>query len=132
MENKSELYKVLAAKVEYHNKIKGDTEREQFYIRNTEFIEHLTKNFLPSGGGIDTGCTVNLELSNENKLVINFSYHFMNDNGYYDGWIDYVLIIRPSLADGFTMRIVGKNRNDIKDYLYETFHYCLSQLVDRY
>ena len=36
----------------------------------------------------------------------------------------------PNFVNDFSMRLVGKNRNDIKNYLYDTFDYALRQLVD--
>jgi len=50
--------------------------------------------------------------------------------GYHDGWTDHQLIVTPSLQFGFHIRITGKDRNQTKDYLHETFQYALSEEVD--
>jgi len=74
----------------------------------------------PSGSGIDDGTKLD-DTSTANKLVFNTGFHHMNENGYYDGWTDHQVIVTPSLAYGFDMRITGRDRNDIKDYLYEVY-----------
>lgn len=57
------------------------------------------------------------------------AYHFMNDAGMYDGWEDYKLIVTPSLTGDFDMRITGKNKGDIKEYLYDAFRSALSEIT---
>ena len=90
------------------------------------FIE---KNYLPHGSGIDCGCKIDIEKSNNNKVIINFSFHHMNPNGFYCGWSDYKAIIKPSFY-GIDLRITGKNTNYIKDYLYSLFYDCLTACSD--
>ena len=55
----------------------------------------------------------------------------MDDAGFYDGWTGHTITITPSFS-GINLRISGPNRNDIKDYLYETFDYALSRDVTYY
>lgn len=87
-------------------------------------------DLLPSGSGIDTGTKIDLDESKPNRLVFNFSYHHMNDDGMYDGWTDHQVIVTPSLSFGFDLRISGRNRNDVKDYLHEVYQSALSEIVD--
>lgn len=91
-------------------------------------IEKL-QNLLPSGSGIDAGCKIDVEKSGYDKVVISFSFHHMNENGYYMGWTDHKLIVRPSFQ-GIELRITGPDKNGIKDYLYQTFDYSLNELVN--
>lgn len=102
---------------------------EEWLNNHTERLEYLTKNFMPSGSGIDIGTTLDLDESTTEKLVFIFSYHHMNDGGYYDGWTEHKLIVTPSLAYGFNLRITGKDRNQVKDYLYETYRFALQTEV---
>lgn len=102
---------------------------------NTEWMEKheqaildTVSNYLPSGSGIDTGTTLNLDRSTSDKLVFNFSYHHMNENGFYTHWTDHVLTVRPSF-NGLNLSISGRDSNGIKDILYETFDYALSKEV---
>lgn len=94
-----------------------------------EMIEFLVTNCLPHGSGIDNGVTFDFERSTGSKLVFHFGFHFMDDSGYYDGWENYTLIVTASMISNFDMRITGKNRGDIKEYLYQVFEYSLSESV---
>lgn len=85
-------------------------------------------DMLPSGSGIDNGVTFDLDASNSRKLVFTFGYHHMNEHGMYDGWTQHTLTVTPSF-DGIDISISGRNRNDIKEYLHEVFHYALTQDV---
>jgi hypothetical protein len=80
-----------------------------------EFLE-----LLPSGSGIDSGVQFDWNSTPE-KLVFNFSYHHMNEVGYYEGWTEHKLIITPCLQHGYKLKITGRDRNGIIDYLYDTF-----------
>lgn len=92
-----------------------------------ETIHWIETQFLPSGSGIDCGTKVDLAGSRKDRVVLTFEYHFMNDGGYYDGWESYKVVIKPDLVFGYDMRITGPNRNQIKEYLYDTFNGALNQ-----
>jgi hypothetical protein len=91
--------------------------------------KQLTREHMPSGSGIDTG-TVLGDDSTASKLIFRLSFHHMNEGGFYDGWTDHSVIVTPSLAFGFDLKVTGQNRNDIKDYLAETFQHALLQTVE--
>lgn len=94
---------------------------------NIEWKEHHLDstlemcNNLPHGSGIDNGMGINIEESTGKKLVFEFSYHHMNEDGYYDGWTNHKLIITPAFGS-YDMNITGRDRNNIKDYLYQLFN----------
>lgn len=90
------------------------------------------EELLPSGAGIDTGSIIDIERSTPDKLVIVFSFHHLNSNGFYTRWTDHTAVIKPSLAFGIDIRITGRDHNDIKDYLHEAFDCALRQEVERY
>ena len=50
----------------------------------------------------------------------------MDEHGGYDGWTEHKIIVTPSLVYGFELRVTGKDRNDIKDYIAEVMHGALS------
>ena len=81
----------------------------------------------PSGSGIDDGTLIDLDKSTGEKLIFSFSYHHMNENGYYDGWTEHRLIVTPSLQFGLRLRITGPDRNQIKDYLYDVYREWLNE-----
>ena len=125
---KKKIYQVIAGKVSARlNCIAtGNTEWED---KHTSAIYQLALNYLPQGSGFDNGVNIDLEKSTGEKLYLTTSYHFMNEHGYYDGWEDYKIIVTPSLQHDYYIRIVGKNRDDIKDYIDQLFSLALDELV---
>lgn len=87
-------------------------------------------NDAPSGSGIDAGTTIDLDKSTTQKLIFYTSYHHMDEHGHYDGWTEHTIIVTPSLETGIKLRITGRNRNDIKDYLYDVFRTWLTEEID--
>jgi hypothetical protein len=100
----------------------------EWLSHHSDTLKMLCKRFLPSGSGIDDGVRLDDTESTPEKLVFYFSYHHMDENGYYGRWSDYVLTVKPSLTESISLRIIGKNHKQIKD-LYETFQYALTQQV---
>ena len=101
----------------------------EWYANHSETLERIARDYLPSGSGIDNGTTIDLDATSFDKIVLTTSYHHMDENGYYDGWTDHKITIRPSFL-GLDITIGGRNRNDIKDYLHDVFHHCLSSEFD--
>ena len=93
------------------------------------FIEKFVKEYLPSGSGLDGRIGIDYARSNDNRIVIDVEYHHMNEVGMYDGWTNHSIVITPHLIHNIDIRITGKNRNDIKDYLHQTF---LCALLEEY
>ena len=104
----------------------GNTEWEE---KHKECILDIVKNRLPSGSGWDIGTKFDFMVSTSDKLVFEGSYHHMDDAGGYDGWTDHAIIVTPSLAFGFNLKIIGSNKNDIKEYLSDIFHSVLMEKV---
>jgi hypothetical protein len=92
-------------------------------------LDDIIKNYLPHGSGIDNGVTVNKDKSSPNKIVLEFGFHEMDSNGYYCGWADYTLYVRPSLAFDIDLKLHGRDYNGLKDYLYELFQYMLMREI---
>ena len=96
--------------------------------KHTDNLEWIVKQFLPSGSGID--CGTKLVSADDKKIVLSLSYHHMNDNGYYDGWTEHKAIITPSFH-GIDIRITGRDRNGIKDYLSDVVWESLNEVCKR-
>ena len=97
-------------------------------------IEEIASSYLPSGSGFDSGSTVNIGDSTRNKIVINSSYHHMDEMGGYDGWTDITVVVTPSLAFGFDIKIKTpgiptKYRMD-RDHYHECFSTSLDAMLD--
>jgi hypothetical protein len=123
------LYKLLAGAIgAYHRcKASGNTE---WLNKHADAVERMCKDVLPSGSGIDSGCTIDLDECTEEKIVIHASFHHMNDGGMYDGWTEHTITARPSFIGQVDLTITGRNRNDIKDCLSETFHHVLTEQIE--
>ena len=121
---KDKLISLIAQTCDWHKTVNEE------YIGECESRIYKLEQMLPHGSGIDSGCTIDVERSSSDRVVIRFSYHHMNDNGYYVGWNGYRLIVTPKLWNDFDSRIVGKDRNFVKDYLYEVFNYALKEEVE--
>lgn len=89
-------------------------------------LQDIAKNHLPSGSGVDGGTRLHLSCSTPDKLCLTTGFNHMNDGGFYNGWTEHTIIVRPSLVSGFTLSISGRDRNDIKTYLDEIFTDALS------
>jgi hypothetical protein len=104
----------------------GNTE---WFNNHTERISEMVSENLPSGSGFDLGTTLDLNLSTADHLVFYTSFHHMYV-GMYDGWTEHMVTVTPSLANGFNLRITGRNRNDIKEYIGQLFTETLNQEME--
>lgn len=92
-------------------------------------LDQLAREFLPSGSGFDNGTTIVPDKCDAGRLVFRTAFHHMDENGFYCGWTHHVVTARPSLIGGYTVSVSGSNRNDIREFIADTFHAALSQLV---
>ena len=121
------LYQHLAAMVDAiaNCERSGNIEwRERHLARLATAVE----DFLPSGSGFDSGTTIDRDRSTGERLVFSTAFHHM-DNGFYVGWSHHDVVVTPSLIHGFTCRVTGRNRRDIKEYIGESFDIALQTLV---
>ncbi len=103
---------------------------EEWVNRHEEKIEQIMKKYAPRGSGIDNGTKIDLDKSHGEKLIFTFSYHYMNENGFYEKWYDYNAIVKPSLRFGCEIRIIGKKIYGIKDYFYAMFDSFLDENIE--
>lgn len=96
---------------------------------HTQKLHDLCKEHMPSGSGVDCGTKIDLDASHGEKLVFLVEYHHMDDNGGYDGWTSHQVIVTPSLQFGFSLKITGRDRNQIKEYLADIYNAALEHLV---
>ena len=124
------LYKAIARTIQaIDNCSKSDN--QEWQAKHGETLRRFER-LLPHGSGFDRGCTVILEKSHADRIVINAPFHHMDSNGYYDGWGDYLVIVTPSLGFDFSIRVAGRDRNGFKDYAADTFRLALEQSVNQY
>ena len=123
------LYSELAKLVQARKNCLAEFQRtgvdNGWFDQHSHRIEELVSEHLPSGGGFDSGTQIDLDSSHSEKLVLTTGFHHMHENGMYDGWTRHKIVVTPSFVGGFKMRVNGPNRNDIKDYIGDTFHEAL-------
>ena len=99
------------------------------YIDHFEHARRIRKDLLPWGNGIeDEPVDLDKLFSSikANTLRLDISYHHMTEHGYYDGYTYHAIRVHPGW-NGINITISGPDRNGVKDYLHDTFHYVLTQ-----
>lgn len=113
--------------------LKSKGTREDLREAWEDYLDLLVKDYLPSGSGIDDENSIDLDKSTPARIIINSAYHCMDGNGYYCGWQDFTVIIKPSLIFDIDMKISFHGVKEIiygtRDYLYELYRYNLTQCV---
>lgn len=105
--------------------LSSDTQRSSdITILTREYV----KKHGPSGSGVDCGTRL-ADSSHPQRIVLDVSFHHMDEHGSYDGWTEHKVIVTPEF-DGVSVRVTGANRNGIKDYLGEMFQYWLTSEHD--
>ena len=105
------LYQKIARVVSQKNKSLNEIEKELT----------LLKELLPYGGGIESGCVISLE-STKKRIVIITNYWHPN---YSDEWTNHQVVITPSFVGEINLRITGKNKDNVKEYLQDIFREAL-------
>lgn len=85
------------------------------------------KEILPCGSGFDEGIRLDYDRSTPEKIILIANFHHMDDIGYYCGWSYHKIIVTPSLAWGFNLKITGRDRRDIKSYIADFANHFLNE-----
>ncbi len=109
----------------YHRSVAGDN--HEWAERHEELAKEIVRARLPHGSGFDDGTSLDLDASSVDRLVFKTAFHHMNEHGYYDRWTYHAVTVRPSLAHGFLLSVGGRDRNDVKAYIAETFDHALRE-----
>lgn len=104
---------------------------QEWADKHSDAIKELCSD-LPSGSGFDSGSHLDFDASTAEKLVFTTSYHHMDDGGGYDGWTEHTVILTPSLEMGYSLKVTGRDRNDIKSYIHEMFSNVLDEDIDQW
>lgn len=111
----------IAAAIDVINR----TDRADLVANWRDVIKRIDSNWLPHGSGFDSGSNVNIGESTARRAVIDTSFHHMDEYGAYDGWTNHRVIVTPEFS-GFSVRVTGRDRNGIKDYIADVFNAALS------
>lgn len=99
--------------------------------RHQDTITQICSEVMPHGSGIDgEDIYLDVQRSKPERLVFTrVDFHHMDENGFYDGWTEHDAIVTPSLSFGHEIKITGKDRDEIKDYLAELIDDALSMTL---
>ena len=120
------IYRTIAARVLARQNCFIRDDPLDWFTKHGEYIDALVKRYAPSGSGFDAGTRLDWDATTPERLVFVTSFHHLTEHGYYDGWTEHRVTIRPSLALAYHMTISGRDRNEIKDYIGE----CFSAFLD--
>ena len=134
IETRAPLYVALATICDSrHNCRENDQPGRPWFAKWSDRATTLVKEYMPSGSGFDNGTKIDLDESGGSRLVFTTAFHHMDgETGVYTEWTEHQVIVTPSLSNGFEIRVTGRNKNDIKDYIAEVFHSALYQEVPKY
>lgn len=91
-------------------------------------------DLLPHGSGIDSSWNTDVEKCGDDRLEFYCAFHHMNEGGYYDGWTEFTVIVKPSLMFGCHVKITGpfpRKYSDTRDYLHEIIEYALTRELSK-
>ncbi len=95
------------------------------YPRGWERALRDAEEGLPSGSGFDVPITVDRDESTDRKIVLTGSFHVMNGHGYYTGWRDFRIVVRPAF-EGCSVRVFGRMTKNLRDCIGDSIHAALS------
>ena len=124
------VYKAIATRLgAIENCIKsGSTNWQDRHERALRIIE---RENLPHGSGIDNGVRIE---GVKNRISLYSGFHVMDENGFYDRWIDFRVIVTPDLQFGIDLNIIGnfgRDQQHLKSCLFELFNTCLNEMIKR-
>lgn len=104
----------------------GKSGNTEWISRHTDAVNALASEYLPSGSGFDSGTDLDWLHSKPERLVFDVAFHHMDEHGGYWCWTHHQVIVTASLVHGLNIRVTGKDRNGIKDYIAEAFEIALT------
>lgn len=120
------LYRIIAYAMEALENCKRHDNK--LWEDHWSLLVDMGVGLLPHGGGFDDYPKLTREVAKQDYLVFHGSYHEMNSHGFYVGWRDYRVVVKPSFVHGLTVRVTGAGKA-LGEYIHEVFH---SALVTEY
>lgn len=108
--------------------VNGNTE---WMHKHQEKIDAI-RDSAPSGSGFDRGTKIMQRDGHDygKSIIFETAFHHMDEHGYYDGWTEHRVLVKAHLVFGYTVQVSGADRNQIKDYIADTFHHWLDSECD--
>lgn len=121
----------------YHNCLNSGN--NEWKLKHRDKLEDIAKNYLPSGSGFDSGTTIDVNDSNGiDCIILETSYHHMNDVGMYCGWSEHKITIRPTFngpdweieSDYSGVDDADFYQDGFEEYLDDEIYHHLTQEID--
>lgn len=134
-EEKTKLYKEVLTKL-IQKRYNDRSDKDHYYVMGEgrlSYEDDITEALiyiLPHGSGIDSDW--NIEFLKNSNIVCHNSYHCMNNNGYYDGWIDFrvKLIIKEGVVRDFRVTGAFHERWNKYDFIKECLEDDISDALE--
>jgi len=127
--NNQKVYQAIASALQARKNCLESNNKE-WLDHLTNELRELTKDYLPSGSGIDFGCSIEIENEHpEKSFTIYTGFHHIDEYGGYSNWTDHTIRVYPDWT-GIKMTISGRDQNGIKNYLYDVFSECLESEIE--
>jgi hypothetical protein len=121
-------YQVLARRIATAERAaaSGNTEWAQRY---TDYVIQTFKEL--NGGGMRVeGMPSRVNKSGSMRFQLSFTHY--DDRGFPGDETKHPVVVKPSLGYGFELYIGGVNYQSVKDYLHDTLHSWLSEMIAEY
>ena len=118
------LYRKIASLLEAIKNC-SEVNNTEWEAKHTAKLYELVSEYMPSGSGFDAGTQIDKDESNASKITFDTSFHHMDEHGGYTNWTCHKVIITPSFH-GIDVRVTGRDKNQIKEYIAETFYTALT------
>jgi hypothetical protein len=97
--------------------------------RHEKCGDQLVREYMPRGGGLDRGTTLDWSRSLPDKLVFSTSFHHTDDAGQCTHETTHLVTVRAHLARGYKLSIARCNRDRIRKFMTDFFGAALDQNV---
>lgn len=88
------------------------------------YVTRISRECLPSGSGIDNGTRILEQTRDGRGFVLLLDFHHMNAEGYYDGWTEHRVTVRPAFS-GLHLSIEGARLSENGEYLTQVLDAAL-------
>ncbi len=89
-----------------------------------EYLKRCEKA-LPLGGGFDLPPTVHTDEITPDLITIKGNFHPTDPYGGYKAWLPYTVKVTPSLANGFNLKVVCRDRL-LREFIHGEFEHALA------
>lgn len=104
-----------------------ESENNEWEARHRQALDSIA-GILPSDSGFDSGSKVSDESTPE-RVVIETSFHHMDECGSYTYWSTFSVIITASLLYGLSIDLDGLEEGDESDQLADHVHQVFSSYL---